>query len=296
MPGAAGRWRSRSGIWPARFRTSPSGRLLGGVSNRLRAYASSGTHRSLDDVLALAEHVRDAGFAALKLRFGRPRIEDDFAALAAVRRALGDEFTLMVDCNQGWRMPWDVQAPWDLAKAREVAEELIRYNVLWMEEPLYRGDYPGMAALNAETGDRLKIAGGEMTREPYEFREMLRQNCLDVYQPDAVCSIGLLGLSRLAREVTAAGQWFTPHTWGNGIGLLANLQLTAGAVGPDGCPYLEYPYDPPEWTPAARDYPLIEALQTDGQGWLTLSDAPGLGLQLDEERLAATRAHQATYN
>lgn len=294
----AGRcWPLEVALWDlvGKIQNQPVWQLLGGVSNRLQAYASSGTHRPVEQVVALAEQVREAGFKALKLRFGRPRIEDDFAVLAAVRKTLGDDFTLMVDCNQGWRMPWDVQAPWDLAKARDVADELMRHHVLWMEEPLYRGDYAGMAALNAHTGDRLKIAGGEMTREPYEFREMLRQNCLDVYQPDAVCSIGLLGLSRLAQDVTAAGKWFTPHTWGNGIGLLANLHLTAGAVGPAGCPYLEYPFDPPEWTAEARDFPLTAPVGIDADGGLTLGEAPGLGLALDETRLTATLAQQATY-
>jgi L-alanine-DL-glutamate epimerase-like enolase superfamily enzyme len=294
----AGRcWPLEVALWDliGKIKAQPLWRLLGGASPRLKAYASSGTHRPIEQVVALAERVRDAGFPALKLRFGRPRLDDDLAALAAVRRAVGHDLDLMVDCNQGWRMPWDTQAPWGLAKASEVAEELIRHDVLWMEEPLFRGDYAGMAALNELTGRRLRVAGGEMTREPYEFREMLRQDCLDVYQPDAVCSIGLLGLSRLAKEVTTAGKWFTPHTWGNGIGLAANLHLTAGSVGPAGCPYLEYPFDPPEWTPEVRDFPLTAPIEPDAEGWLTLSEAPGLGITLDEARLTATRADQATW-
>ena len=51
------------------------------------------------------------GFEAMKLRFGRPSIDDDLAVLAAVRDAVGDRLTLMVDCNQGWRMPWDTRPP-----------------------------------------------------------------------------------------------------------------------------------------------------------------------------------------
>lgn len=96
-------------------------------------------------------------------------------------------------------------------------------------------------------------------------------------------------------QIVDAGKLFTPHTWGNGIGVIANLHLTAGAVGPAGAPYLEYPFDPPEWTPEKRDFPLTSPLLADKEGWLTLSEAPGLGLALDEERLAATRADQATY-
>ncbi|QFU01125.1 Mandelate racemase [Halomonas sp. THAF5a] len=292
----AGRcWPLEVALWDlaGKILETPVWRLMGGVSNRLRAYASSGTHRPLEEVVALAEQVREAGIPALKLRFGRPRLEDDLAVLGAVRRAVGDDLELMVDCNQGWRMPWDVKTPWQFDQALEVARELERQRVYWMEEPLYRGDYAGMARLAEATS--LRIAGGEMTREPYEFQEMLRQGCLDVYQPDAVCSVGMLGLARLAREIVDAGKLFTPHTWGNGIGVIANLHLTAGAVGSEGAPYLEYPLDPPEWTPEKRDFPLSKPLLADGEGWLTLSEAPGLGLELDEERLAATRADQATY-
>ena len=68
----------------------------------------------------------------------------------------------MVDCNQGWRMPWDAEPPWTLKDALEVARELERLGVYWMEEPLHRGDRAGMRALR-ETTD-VRIAGGEMTR------------------------------------------------------------------------------------------------------------------------------------
>ena len=76
-----------------------------------------------------------------------------------------------------------------------------------------------------------------------------------MYQPDCVCTQGITGLRRLAADVVAAGKVFTPHTWGNGIGLLANAHLTAGTVD---APFLEFPFDPPEWTTARRDFPLTE--------------------------------------
>ena len=58
----------------------------------------------------------------------------------------------MVDCNQGWRMPWDTQAPWDVERATEVAEVLAAESVYWMEEPLHRGDYTGYAELRQRVG------------------------------------------------------------------------------------------------------------------------------------------------
>ncbi len=258
-------------------------RMLGGASDRVAAYASFGVHRTPAETAEMALRAVAQGFKALKVRFGRAHIEEDFAVLAAVRQAVGDEIAIMVDCNQGWRMPWDTRAPWTYAQALEVAQELARWNVYWMEEPLHRGDYAGMARLRGAT--RVRIAGGEGTREMHEFYTLLERACLDVYQPDVVWTGGMTQLARLGAAVKAAGLFFTPHTWGNGLGLMANLHLAA-AVG--AAPFLEFPWDPPFWTTSRRDFPLTQTIEIDADGWLTCPDAPGLGLVLDEERLAAT--------
>ena len=275
------------------IRDEPVWHMLGGT-NRVRAYASSGVHRPVTDMIAVAERAIALGFPALKLRFGRPTIAEDLTVVRAVRGAVGDRLELMVDCNQGWRMPWDTQPPWTVDHATAVAQALHDEGVFWMEEPLHRGDYDGMAELRRRVD--IRIAGGELTREPYEFRELLQRGCLDVFQPDAVCSMGISGLRRLAIDVRADGKMFTPHTWGNGIGLLANLHLAAGttAAGIDAA-FVEFPFDPPEWTTARRDYVLANAIEADGDGWITLSDRPGLGIELDEAVLAATRTGQATF-
>jgi L-alanine-DL-glutamate epimerase-like enolase superfamily enzyme len=229
----------------------------------------------------------------LKIRFGRPSVADDIAVVAAVRDAVGDALTLMVDCNQAWRMPWDTARPWDVDMAAEVAGQLEALGVYWVEEPLHRGDYAGYAELRQRVG--VKIAGGEMTREPYEFRELLERDCLDVFQPDCVCSQGISGLAGLARQVVAAGKLFTPHTWGNGIGVLANMHLTAGTAGMAGSQWLEFPYDPPEWSLDRRDYPLLSPVEAT-DGWVELTERPGLGIELDESMLARTASASATFD
>jgi L-alanine-DL-glutamate epimerase-like enolase superfamily enzyme len=290
----AGRpWPMDIALWDlaGKIQNEPVWKLVGGKSNRIRAYASSGVHRSVSEMVKVAQHVLERGFPALKVRFGRPTIEQDMAVIQAIRDALGMGLELMVDCNQGWRMPWDTQKPWTLEHAIDVAGQLEALGVYWVEEPLHRGDYAGYAALKQAVN--IRIAGGEMTREPYEFRELLERDCLDVFQHDCVCSMGITGLAKLAREVDAAGKIFTPHTWGNGIGVMANLHLTAGTVG---APFIEFPYDPPEWSLERRDYPLKNVIDVDAEGWITLSDAPGLGLELDEDRLEQTKTGSATFS
>ncbi len=292
----AGRpWPLDLALWDLAGKTAgrPVWRMLGGTSPLLRVYASSGVRRPTSEMVEMAAATVEAGFEALKIRFGRPSVTDDIAVIAAIRDALGDALTLMVDCNQAWRMPWDTARPWDVDKATDVTEQLESLGVYWVEEPLHRGDYAGYAELRQRVG--VKIAGGEMTREPYEFRQLLDRECLDVFQPDCVCSQGITGLAPLARKVVAAGKLFTPHTWGNGIGVLANMHLTAGTAGVDGSQWLEFPYDPPEWSLDRRDYPLLSPIKAVG-GWVELTEQPGLGIELDEPMLAHTASASATFD
>ncbi len=262
----------------------PCWRLLGGRSDRVRAYASSGALRGPEEMADLAEMLAERGFPAMKIRFHRPHWRDDLAVVEHVRHRIGDRMALMVDCNQGWRMPWDTATPWTLKEAVTVARALETLGVFWMEEPLHRGDFAGMAELRRIT--RLRIAGGEMAREMHDLRELVTRGCLDVVQPDATLIGGITGLARLARLAEDHHTVFTPHTWNNGIGVVANAHLTAGVAD---APFLEFPYDPAGWTLDRRDFPMTTPLEVDAEGWIVLSEAPGLGITLDEERLAATR-------
>jgi L-alanine-DL-glutamate epimerase-like enolase superfamily enzyme len=261
----------------------PCWRLLGGLSHRVRAYASSGTLRSPAGLADQAERYLEEGFRALKIRFQRGNWRDDVRALEAVRARIGGRLELLVDCNQGWRMPWDTQSPWSLKDALAVARELERLEVFWMEEPLHRGDYSGMRVLREAT--EVRIAAGEMTRQLHELRDLIGTGAVDVLQPDAALVGGITGLRRIAAMAHEHHLVFTPHTWTNGMGLTANAHLAAGLAD---APFLEYAYDPPEWTLARRDFMMAAPLAADAEGWLTLSDAPGMGYALDERALAAT--------
>ncbi|MGH8138316.1 MAG: mandelate racemase/muconate lactonizing enzyme family protein [Steroidobacteraceae bacterium] len=261
----------------------PCWKLLGGLSNRVRAYASSGTLRDPGAMAEAAEGYVARGFRALKLRFHRGDWRDDVKALEAVRARVGQRLELMVDCNQGWRQPWDTQAAWTLKDALAVARELERLRVFWMEEPLHRGDRAGMRTLREATD--VRVAAGEMTRQAHELRDLITGGCIDVLQPDAALVGGITGLRRVAIMAQEHNLLFTPHTWTNGMGVIANTHLVAGLAD---APFIEFPYDPPEWDLDRRDYMLAQPLQADADGWLNLSDAPGMGYTLDDARLART--------
>jgi L-alanine-DL-glutamate epimerase-like enolase superfamily enzyme len=262
----------------------PCWRLLGGLSDRVRAYASSGSLREPAQLADVAERYLGQGFTAMKIRFQRGNWRDDITALEAVRARVGHRLTLMVDCNQGWRMPWDTQAPWSLKDALQVARELERLGVYWMEEPLHRGDREGMRRLR-DTVD-VRVAGGEMTRELYEFRDLITAGAVDVLQPDVALVGGITGLRRVAYMAQEHNLIFTPHTWTNGMGVMANAQLTAAVAD---APWLEFPYDPPEWGLDRRDYMLAEPVNVDADGFIVLPDRPGMGYALDEAMLERTR-------
>ena len=152
-----------------------------------------------------------------------------------------------------------------------------------MEEPLNRADREGMRALRAATD--VRVAAGEMTRQLHELRDLMTGGCVDVLQPDAALVGGITGLRRIAIMAQEHHLTFTPHTWTNGMGVTANAHLVAGLAD---APFLEYPFDPPDWSLQRRDFMMAEPLTADTQGWLALSDAPGMGYTLNEAALAAT--------
>jgi D-galactarolactone cycloisomerase len=280
----AGRyWPLEAALWDLAGRVLgvPVATLLGGALDRLPAYASLGELRTparrAQDAWALLQE----GFQAVKVRIARDQIPEGIAVVAAIRESVGDALQILVDLNQWWRMPGDIDPGLGPQEARRVVGRLAGYDVLWVEEPLAGGDLSGMRTLRDSTG--VRIAGGEMARSFDELARALEHDALDVYQPDVVLALGIAGARTFADLALRRNRWFTPHTWTNGIGLLANLHVCCG-VG--GGPYLEFPYDPPGWTPARRDFMLAEPVRIGSDGCLRVPAAPGLGIELDEDAIA----------
>lgn len=284
-------WPLEVALWDLMGQISgqPLWKLLGGRSNRVRPYASTGSRIEAAERAESAQKLQAAGYPALKVRFHAANPRHDLAVVQAVRQAVGPAMEILVDANQGWQMPWDSAAPWDFKTALWMADALAELDVYWLEEPLHRHDYRGLAALRKRA--KVRIAGGEGNREFAELREYLRHGSLDVYQPDVVWSTGLWRARQLAGQVQAAGAIYSPHTWGDGLVLLANLHVVAAV---STAPFVEFPFDPPAWTPERRDFILPAPVLPDDDGLITLSETPGLGVTIDWAGLESLRIHTGT--
>ena len=279
-------WTAEVAAWDLAGRAlgEPLWRLLGGRSERLLAYASSGELVDAEERARRVAGLSERGVKAVKLRFHQSDWRRDVEAVERVRDAVGADVELMVDANQGWRMPGDREGRWDVATASQCARALEPLGVYWLEEPLRTDDVDGYATLRRRTS--LRIAAGEMVRGAFEARDLILRGGVDVVQPDAVLAGGLGGCRRIAALADLCGRAFTPHTWSNGMGLVANLHL-AQAVST--CPYVEVPLDPPAWTPERRDWLLRAPLEIAADGSIAPPPGPGLGVTPDLDALEAYR-------
>jgi D-galactarolactone cycloisomerase len=261
----------------------PVHKFWGGFSDSVTAYCATAEVRSSERRVEDVQRMIAEGYRAVKLRFHNVDPRDDLKVVESIRSTVGDRIAIMVDANQAGVEPgFGGHRSWGFQRAFEVARELERLNVLWLEEPLSRHDYDGLARLR----DRLctlKIAGGEDNHGLHEFKLLLDRGCYDILQPDVLLSEGIFQVRKISALAEAANLEVAPHTWGNGIGLLANLHL---AVSIPNCPYFEFPHDPPSgFTLAARDQMLREPLTIDANGQLRAPDRPGFGFILDEEQI-----------
>jgi D-galactarolactone cycloisomerase len=257
--------------------------LLGGKeAGRVPVYASTGElhppAQRAEEVLKL----REMGFKTVKLRVHSFDPAEDVATVKAVREAVGDTMAIGVDANQGWRVALVDDAPlWTPERASAFARACADLKVAWIEEPLDMYFYDELAELCRQSD--VPIAGGELNGGWHEFKVMLEKGSYDIYQPDATMGGGISDAKKVLDACRERGLGFSPHTWTNGLGFLVNLHVYAS--GPRDFP-LEYPYEPPGWVPAARDGLLTEPIAVAADGTVAVPDKPGLGIELDEDKLA----------
>ena len=281
-------WRNywmEAAFWDIRGKVEhkPVWSLLGGThAGRASVYASTGEvhppEQRAEEVLKL----RAMNFNTVKLRVHSFDPAEDIRQIEIVRQAVGDTMEIGVDANQGWRVALIDDAPlWTLERATDFSHACADFDVTWIEEPLEMHAYDELAELCKRSS--VPIAGGELNGGWHEFKVMLEKRSYDVYQPDATMGGGISDAKRVLDASHQHGLGYTPHTWTNGLGFLINLQVYA--AGPRDLP-IEYPFEPPGWVPEARDGLLAEPIRVNSDGTVTVPDAPGLGIQIDEDKLA----------
>jgi D-galactarolactone cycloisomerase len=258
----------------------PVYKLWGAFTDRVPAYCATGEVRDPARRVEDCRRILAEGFRAVKLRFHHDDPRDDIGVVEAIRRELGDNIAILVDANQAGVLPGvGGHRQWTLRIAVEVALELERLGVTWLEEPLPRHEYSGLRSLREKLGT-LQIAGGENNHGLHEFALLLDEGCYDVLQPDAALSEGVYQLRKIAAMAEARGLAVAPHTWTHGIGLLANLHLVASIPNTS---WFEFPHEPPGWPAGALSQMLAEPPWIDGDGCLAVPDRPGFGIELDDE-------------
>jgi L-alanine-DL-glutamate epimerase-like enolase superfamily enzyme len=280
-------WWVEPAFWDIKGRAAgrPVYELFGGQPGRVRLYASTGEVKSPSARVEEVERRWEEGFRAVKLRVHSHSLVEDIAQVEAVVRAFeGRELVVGVDANQGWRVDVAAAAPlWTYDRALRFARACEELGVAWLEEPLAMDDFHGLARLRAHTS--VAIAGGELHTGGWpELRTMIEAGCHDIYQPDCTMVGGIEGSVRVMQRCMAEGLRYTPHTWRNGLGMAANLQVV-GACPRRDAEFLEYPLAAPGWVPAARDAMLAEPFRPVDGAWLELPTAPGLGVAIDRRAL-----------
>jgi L-alanine-DL-glutamate epimerase-like enolase superfamily enzyme len=168
-------------LWDLRCKRAgaPLHVLAGGAQTRVPIYDTEGGWLNFtpQELVDHATAAREQGFRGVKVKVGRPHVAEDVARLAAVRRALGPEFELMVDANQCFTVSEAIR------RARHYEE----FDLAWFEEPLPAEDIGGHVRLSQSTS--LPIAIGESLYHPAHFREYLRLNACSIVQVD-VARIG----------------------------------------------------------------------------------------------------------
>lgn len=239
----------------------PLARLLGASPRPIPAYNSNGLGLIAPEAAAAeARELVAEGFGAIKMRLGRPDAADDLAAARAIRDAIGPDVALMADYNQAL----------DLASARQRCRELDDEGLTWIEEPVRHDDYPANARLTAEL--RTPIQLGENFAGPRAMAQALRYEASDLVMPDLDRIGGVTGWREAAALADVAGIPMSAHLYPEVSVHLLTASPTAH--------WLEYV----DWAAPI----LVEQLSIV-DGYATVPDRPGNGLEWDVEAVAAYR-------
>lgn len=267
----------------------PVYRLLGGaVRDKIKAYANGWyrVERTPEEFAAAAKWVGERGYLALKLDpFGPGYYELEraeklkaVALVEAVRDAIGPEVEILLEMH-GRFSP---------ATAIEMVRMLEPFGLGWVEEPV---PYENLKALKkaAEGMRGVTVATGERIHMRGEYRELFELQAADVIQPDITHLGGILETKKLAAQADTYYVTVAPHNVGGQVSTAAALHLAACTTNFRIQEYFNDFADP--WLKE-----LVTGLPEVVDGYFALPDKPGLGLELDLERVRAHPKRDVHFN
>ena len=249
-------------------------RLLGGrYREKMKPYASLLFSWPVDQMVKDLEAAKSRGFRAFKMGwtpFGRLDAKTDELLVKAARETIGDDCDLMVDAG-GSDAFWHNDLKWAINTSHMLKE----YNVVWFEEALHDRDLEGFKALRKESP--VWIATGECLRKRQDFYPWILERAVDVLQPDVTALGGISDARRIAWTANDYGILVVFHGWNTAIGVAADLQMSASL---NQARWVEY------MTPTPYiDEILTEPFALDDEGYLEIPDTPGLGVEVDTEKI-----------
>ncbi len=251
----------------------PASTLLGGAyRKKIRVYASM--LFDMQDFEATADEAKSyvkEGYTAVKFGWGQTRetsygldAEKDEAIVRTLRERLGDKIDIMVDVGRF--------VNWSLPHAIKMANRLAKYNIFWLEEALPQEDLEAYSELRNSTDVYIAAGEGEYTR--YGFRDWIVKRAVDILQPDVTKAGGLTEARRIAEACDLWNIMLVPHGFSSAINVAANLQLVAAMPRAF---LLEF-----RRTASPLINRLVKKPLKAENGYLTIPDGPGLGIELDQ--------------
>ena len=257
----------------------PVHELLGGrVRDRVRVYANGWyrTDRTPDGFAERARAVVALGYSALKFDpFGagwrvQDRREEDLsiAIVAAVRDAVGPDVDLMIEAHNRF----------SASTALRIADRLAEHRPAWLEEPVHHAHVG--AIVEVARRSPVPIATGESFTSAAQFADLMAHDVVHIFQPEPLHLGGLWRTRQVAAMADAHLSVVAPHNAGGPICSAVSAQL--GGCIPNF--YVQESFDEfnSPWTREIVDRPVVQR-----DGFVDVPTAPGLGIDLDWDRLAA---------
>ncbi|UCE08405.1 MAG: mandelate racemase/muconate lactonizing enzyme family protein, partial [bacterium] len=220
----------------------------------------------------------DMGFPAYKMRPGIGPV-DDLKTVELMRRAAPD-LGLMVDAHTWWRMG---DRSYRYLQIEQLAQAMSAFHPVWLEEPLPPENHDAYRRLNQRVD--IKLASGEHEPNLAGFQDLIDTRAVDYVQMDVLCQGGFEMASHIFEGVQKQGLRFAFHSWGTTLEVLAAAHI--GICWPeDVVEWLEYPCYSNAGQPGMYPFPLADEILTEPlnieNGYLIVSDSPGLGIDIDE--------------